>query len=93
MSLLAEDFPIYVAAIKLGMRFPPHPSLVDVLNWFNIGVAQLTSNSWASVFGYIAKYALKGVQSSFSAFLHVVSISRSPNAADGWFTLSSRGAY
>ncbi|XP_056691178.1 uncharacterized protein [Spinacia oleracea] len=40
VSLLADgEFPVYAAAIKLGMRFPPHLVLVDVLDGFNIGVA------------------------------------------------------
>ncbi|XP_056691732.1 uncharacterized protein [Spinacia oleracea] len=94
VSLLAEgEFPVYAAAIKLGMRFPPHPFVVEVLDGFNIGVAQLTPNSWADIFGYIAKCALNNVEPSFNAFLHLVSLSRSPSAAKGWFNLSSRGTY
>ncbi|XP_056684999.1 uncharacterized protein [Spinacia oleracea] len=94
VSLLAEgEFPVYAASIKLGMRFPPHPFVVEVLDGFNIGVAQLTPNSWADIFGYIAKCALNDVEPSFNAFLHLVSLSRSPSAAKGWFNLSSRGTY
>lgn len=41
-GLSHDEFPVYVAAIKLGMRFLPHPFVVDVLGGFNIEVTQLT---------------------------------------------------
>lgn len=45
VSVLVDgEFPVYAAAIKSGMRFPPHPFVVEVLDGFNIAVAQLTPN-------------------------------------------------
>lgn len=48
VSLLADgEFPVYAAAIKLGMWFPPHPFVVEVLDGFNIGVGKLSKwHNW-----------------------------------------------
>ena len=52
---------VYTTAFILGLRFPLHPFVMDVLDGCDIGLAKLTPNSWANVFGYIAKCALSDV--------------------------------
>ena len=53
----------------------------------------MTPNSWASVFGYIAKCELNGVVPSFSAFFRLMTLSKSPGASDRWLDLSYKGSY
>ena len=66
-GLVEGEFAVYGSFLKLGMRFPPHPFVVELLDGFNIGLNQMSPNSWAGVFGYIARCELAGITPSFPA--------------------------
>lgn len=88
-----DEFSVYAYSLKLGIRFPPHSFFVEMLDDYNIGVNQMTLNSWASVFGLISKCDLKGISPSFPAFIRLVTLAKSLGAAEGWFALSYKGQY
>lgn len=83
VGLIPVEFAVYVSTLKLGLRFPPHSFVVEMLGDYYIGVNQMALNSWASVFGYIFKCELEGIVPSFSAFLRLVTLSKVLQAADG----------
>lgn len=87
------EFAVYAATVDLGLRFPPHLFVCEILDGFNLGVAQLTPNLWATILGYIAKCELKHLPMTFSSFLRMVTLSRAPKSAEGWFSLGCRPGY
>ena len=92
-GLVEGEFAVYSSFLKLGMRFPPHPFVMELLDGFNIGLNQMSPNSWAGVFGYIARCELEGITPSFPAFLRIASMSQVPKSAEGWLILTYKGAY
>lgn len=86
------EFAVYASTLKLGLRFPPHPFVIELLDDYNIGLNQMTPNSWASIFGFIAKCELKGIVPSFQAFVKLVTLAKCPGAAEGWLTFSNNRA-
>lgn len=93
VGLIPGEFDVYASTLKLGLRFPPHPFVVEMLDGYNIGVNQMMPNSWASVFGYIARCKLEDITPSFPAFLKLVTLSKVPQAAEDWLALSYKGVY
>lgn len=87
-----DKFLVYSGALKSGLRFLVHPLVEEVLDGFDLGLAQLTPNSWSSVLGYVAKCEMKGLKPSFNAFLRLVRPHKAKGAKE-LFELANRGEY
>ena len=44
---------IYQDALKAGLRLPPHPFIMDVMNFYQLGIGQLVPNSWRLLVGFL----------------------------------------
>lgn len=90
----ADDFfGCYEAAFKAGLRFPLHPCIKDILLGYDLGVWQLTPNSWVNILGYIAACELQEVNPSWEAFAHMHYLSRAPGGWNAWYTLTTNQEY
>ena len=86
-------FGCYRAALDMGLRFPINPFVWDILEKYNIGLWQLTPNSWANIFGYLATCNIKGFKPDFCVFANMHSITKHAASCDGWFVLSTLPGY
>lgn len=82
-------FGCYEAAFTSGLRFPLHRCIKAILKGYNLGVWQLTPNSWVNILGYIAACELQGVKPSWQAFAHMHYLSRAPGGWNAWYTLTT----
>lgn len=57
---VAMSVPVYESVIDLGLIFPLHPFILEVLDGYELGLWQLTPNSWTNILGYIATCELRG---------------------------------
>ena len=78
-----QFFGCYEAVIQAGLRFPVHPAINSIIADYDIGLCQLTPNSWFNVLGYIVGCELHGVHPSFAAFAHMHYMTRAPYG-DSW---------
>ena len=76
-------FGCYRAAIDQGLRFPLHPFVWDIFEKYDIGLWQLTPNSWANIFGYLATCNVKGFKPDFGVFAGMHTITKNTMSNDG----------
>ena len=86
-------FVCYEAVIEAGLRFPLHTGIRKILKGYDLGVWQLTPNSWGNILGYIAACEFQDIEPSFSAFAHMHYLSRAPGGHGAWYTLTTLPQY
>lgn len=82
--------PVYESSLDLGLRFPLHPFITTVLYGYELGIWQLTPNSWTNILGYIATCELRGYPLSFAVFCKMHTLTRVSSDCDAWFVLSTK---
>jgi len=85
--------PVYEAVLDLGLRFPLHPFVLEILDGYDLGLWQLTPNSWANIFGYMATCELKGYHMSFHSFAHMHFLIKVGQSCDAWYFWSTRPSF
>ena len=91
--LCPRSVPVYEAVIDLGLRFPLHPFILEVLEGYGLGIWQITPNSWTNIFGYIATCELMGYPLSFPLFAFMHKLSRVCATTNSWYILSTRRSF
>ena len=86
-------FGCYEAAFLAGVRFPLHPTIRAILRGYDLGIWQLTPNSWVNILGYIAACEMQGLNPGWEAFAHMHYLSRSPGGWRAWYTLTTLPNY
>ena len=44
---------VYLEALELGLRFPLPKIIMDILRTYDISIAQLVPNAWASILSFV----------------------------------------
>ena len=83
---------VYEPTFDLGMRFPLHPFIREVLEFFNITVAELYPNVWGCLNAFFLISRIMGLNPSLTAFRHIfrAKLCNSQNHAVDWITFSHR---
>ncbi|XP_021727448.1 uncharacterized protein LOC110694587 [Chenopodium quinoa] len=90
----ADDYFIcYEAVIEADLRFPLHPGIRKILKGYDVGVWQLTPNSWVNILSYIAACEFQNINPSFSAFADMYYLSKAPGGHGAWCTLTTLPQY
>ena len=50
---------VYLETLELGLRFPLPKIAMEILRTYDISIAQLVPNAWASILSFAATYKLK----------------------------------
>ena len=87
-----EYFGCYEATIQAGIRFPLHPAISEILSGYDVGLFQLSPNSYFNILGYIVGYTLQKVTPTFTAFSFMHYMTRAPYG-EKWFILNTRKEY
>ena len=82
--------PVYWPVLEADLYFPLHPMIMEILRGCEVGLWQITPNSWLNILGYIATSELKGLPMSFNIFSHLHSLDRVPCSYDAWYTVWCR---
>ncbi|VFQ71458.1 unnamed protein product [Cuscuta campestris] len=60
---------VHYDSVKMGWHFPLHPLLVEICNRYAIPPDQISSNSHESLFCFLARCHMKGIQPTLGLFL------------------------
>ena len=67
---------VYLEALELGLRFPLPKIVMDILRTYEIAIAQLVPNAWASILSFAATCKLKHLECTALAFTYTHIIQR-----------------
>ncbi|GFS31549.1 hypothetical protein Acr_00g0018040 [Actinidia rufa] len=80
----------YEAAFPAGLRFPLHPTIRLILQFYNICPAQLVPNAWRSIACSMALWRVYKYTLSLSEFRNLFSLNSNPKTDQGWLYFKAR---
>ncbi|XP_057247101.1 uncharacterized protein LOC104885076 [Beta vulgaris subsp. vulgaris] len=87
-------FAVYRLALDAGLRFPLHPFISQLLQYYGIGHNQLAPNSWQNILTFLAVCNLKGKDPSLAAFTHIHYVAKVPRTIEGsWLSVCNRQGF
>jgi len=83
---------VYLEALELGLRFPLPRIALKILLAFDISIAQLVPNAWASILSFAATYKLKRLECTALTFTytHIIQQNSKNYGAKGWYQIIGR---
>lgn len=93
LTICEGCIPVYAAMLEAGVRFPLHPFIAELLRAYDLGIAQLTPNSWHNVVSFLAVCELNGVPASVNAFIAIHNLLIAPKSREGCCLLSNKSEY
>lgn len=86
---------VYHHSMQMGLRFPLHPFIKDLLNGYQLTLTNLLPNSWLTINGFVAVCDLLGVAPSLRLWRNVFTLMLGPaeRHGPGWFRFQCRPGY
>lgn len=86
---------IYKAYLELGLRFPLHPFITEVLHSYCLSLCQLMPNSVGSLVGFLATCVMMDVEPSLVLWRNMMKlvIMSATSNGDGWWSFQARFPY
>ncbi|GFS40009.1 hypothetical protein Acr_00g0066180 [Actinidia rufa] len=85
-----SEVAFYEAAFPAGLRFPLHPTIRLILQFYNICPAQLVPNAWRSIACSMALWRVYKYTISLSEFRNLFSLNSNPKPDQGWLYFKAR---
>ncbi|GFZ19762.1 hypothetical protein Acr_28g0004670 [Actinidia rufa] len=89
-STRPSEVAFYEAASPAGLRFPLHPTIRLILQFYNICPAQLVPNAWRSIACSMALWRVYKYSISLSEFRNLFSLNSNPKPDQGWLYFKAR---
>ncbi|KAJ8426959.1 hypothetical protein Cgig2_027683 [Carnegiea gigantea] len=88
----AKCIVIYRVALTYGLRFPLHPVIMDILNKYELALAQIVPTSWHNICSFIATYELHRLCCIGCAFAQIRSVQRALSKTGdlGWYCFNNK---
>ncbi|GFZ16471.1 hypothetical protein Acr_25g0008800 [Actinidia rufa] len=80
----------YEAAFPAGLRFPIHPTIRLILQFYNICPAQLVPNAWRTIACSMALWRVYRYSISLTEFRNLFSLNSNPKPDQGWLYFKAR---
>ena len=80
---------VYEEALKADLCFPLHPFVGRILERFELSLAQVTTNSWRYIIGFLSLCGLLGRRPTLGLFQACFYLKRHPSG-EGWWYFSPR---
>ncbi|GFY99327.1 hypothetical protein Acr_13g0007280 [Actinidia rufa] len=90
ISARPSDVAFYEAAFPAGLRFPIHPTIRLILQFYNICPAQLVPNAWKSIACSMAMWRVFKYTLSLFEFRNMFSLKSNPKPDQGWLYFKAR---
>ena len=91
MNAHKGHFLVYKLVLDVGLRFPFHDFIEQVLRHYNIGHNQFVPNVLHNILTFIAVCELCDLALSLSAFIHIHYVYKVPKTVYGdWFRVCNR---
>ena len=86
---------LYDPAFKLGLRFPLHPFVKEVLDFLDITVIELYPNAWECIVAFILISRIMGMKPNLTSFRHIfrARLCNSKGHGVGWVNFSHRRTF
>jgi len=83
---------VYLEALELGLRFSLPKIAMEILRTYNISIAHLVPNAWASILSFAATCKLKRLECTALAFTYTHIIQRNSRncGGKGWYRIIGR---
>ncbi|GFY81103.1 hypothetical protein Acr_01g0009120 [Actinidia rufa] len=85
-----SEVAFYEAAFPAGLRFPIHPTIKLILQFYNICPAQLVPNAWRSIACSMALWRVYRYSISLTEFRNLFSLNSNPKSDQGWLYFKAR---
>ncbi|GFS34941.1 hypothetical protein Acr_00g0036870 [Actinidia rufa] len=89
-STRPSEVAFYEAAFPADLRFPLHPTIRLILQFYNICPAQLVPNAWRSIACSMALWRVYKYSISLSEFRNLFSLNSNPKPDQGWLYFKAR---
>ena len=60
---------VYLEVLELGLRFPLPKIIMEILRTYDVSIAQLVSNAWASILSFAATYKLERLECTLTLLI------------------------
>ncbi|GFS38938.1 hypothetical protein Acr_00g0060360 [Actinidia rufa] len=90
ISTRPGEVAFYEVAFPAGLRFPLHPTIRLILQFYNICPAQLVPNAWRSIACSMALWRVYKYTLSLSEFRNLFSLNSNPKPDQGWLYFKAR---
>lgn len=86
---------VYKANFELGLRFPLHPFIVQLLTAYNLGICNLYPNSWAAISSFLAICDIMEIEPSLVLWRNLFRLQecRAEPHGRGWYLFQVRQGY
>ncbi|KNA25321.1 hypothetical protein SOVF_007610 [Spinacia oleracea] len=86
---------VYVASLEMGLRFPLHPFILELLNCYGLAICNVSPNSWDSVLCFLTIRDMMEVSPTLRLWRNLFRlgpVAAKPNGY-GWWSFSVRKGY
>ena len=86
---------VYLEALEHGLQLPLLKVVIEILRTYDIAIAQLIPNAWASILSFVATCKLKCLECTALAFSYVHIIQRNSKncGGKGWYRIIGRPGF
>jgi len=86
---------VYLEALELDLHFPLPKVTIEILRTYNISIAQIVPNAWASILSFVATCKLKRLECTALAFTYTYIIQRNSKncGGKGWYRIIGRPGF
>jgi len=91
----AKCIVVYRAALHYGVRFPLHPVIREIINKYELALAQIVPTSWHNICSFIVTCELCGLTCLARAFglVHTVQKALKETGDLGWYCFNNRPGF
>ncbi|GFY87361.1 hypothetical protein Acr_05g0010000 [Actinidia rufa] len=89
-SARPSEVAFYEVSFLAGLRFPIHPTIKLILQFYNIYPAQLVPNAWRSIVCSMAMWRVFKYTLSVSEFRNLFSLNSNPKPDQSWLYFKAR---
>jgi len=83
---------VYLEALEHGLQFPLPKVVMEILRTYDISIAQLVPNAWASILSFVATCKLKRLECTAVTFsyIHIIQRYSKKFRGKGWYRIIGR---
>lgn len=85
--------PVYKETLDIGLRFPPPEFIMELCAGYEIGLCQLTPNSWCHIMGYMGACLVQKLKMTFDSFAFMHTLAKLPKCLFGWFSIANKDPF
>ncbi|GFZ08897.1 hypothetical protein Acr_20g0007050 [Actinidia rufa] len=90
LSASSGEVAFYEAVFSAGLRFPMHPTIRRILDFYGICPTQLSPNAWRNIISVLVIWRFHRCHLSLNEFRCLYTLLKGPGSDSGWFYFKAR---